>query len=411
MNARPRRMRRIAVALAALIVCAFVLPIGFVAAFGSSMVKSAMPKFANTNDRLKHAELMRPYALPADPSIDPLRAGEAFHSLGNRTGYKYPAALRAPAHGPFDFARADTALFRGAGPSAWAGPSPLHLLELARKGFSRAEMDYLAQVAGSPVWEQYATVARAPRMDLAGAMYVIPFPAGSSPFAIPITRFAATKEVAYASVARAALDLANNRPKDAELALREIVSNGFRLVDDGNSLIDQLIGVVVIGIGRSGLEQLYQVTNDPELARLRAATTALDKAEKAAPAESAGDLGSLPAAIADSTRSRGLRMELTLMSSLTVCTSVRDLMFGPPGSLESAQATARRQLVRSDAEGALFDLNVHAVDHPSPGMLRDVSTGIGPRTIIWIAKIPSFLLHNPRIVNCAALVTSTLRGS
>ena len=66
-------------------------------------------------------------------------------------------------------------------------------------------------------------------------------------------------------VSRAAYHLAIGQRDSAEAVLRSIVSYGFSIADNGTGLIDQLSGRVVVGIGRSALENFYTVTHDPRV--------------------------------------------------------------------------------------------------------------------------------------------------
>ena len=82
------------------------------------------------------------------------------------------------------------------------------------------------------------------------------------------------------------------------------------------------------------------------------------------------------------------------------------MVFGRPETLTTALATARHQIARTEAEGALFDLNAQAIERPLRRLQADAATGVAPRAIVWSAKVPAFLLRNPRISNCAALVAT-----
>jgi hypothetical protein len=182
------------------------------------------------------------------------------------------------------------------------------------------------------------------------------------------------------------------------------------LLDDGNTLIEDLIGVVVIGIGRAALEQFYEITKNPELARLRSEGELIDRTPVTAAQLSGSDPAALARAITDTTLPRGLRFELVMMGNLAACTTVGGLFGGPSAEFEAAQETARRQLVRSPAEGDLFDLHAHVVDRPST--LADGGDASGfPKVIILSSRVPGWLLRNPRIVNCAGGYSGGLAGA
>jgi hypothetical protein len=400
---KPRSLtRRLVGAVVIVLVMCIIIPFVVLATAGPSLWNATIPTFANTTQKLQRANLMRAYRSPTDPSIDAIRAGEAFHGLGARPGVKNQPYTRPATRGPITLPVPDAALFPNARPEFWVGPSPTRILESAHKGLSRAEMDYLAALAANPAWEDYGVVAHAKRMDLAAGTYIIPLPADISAFELPLTRFAATKEMAYANNSRAAWYLASGKPADADRVLRETISNGFRLIDDGNTLIDDLIGVVIVGIGRNALEQLYALTKNPELARIQADSAAFDKAHQTAAKAATPDRATVIKAVTDTTQARGLRMELVMALSTAKCTSVREVMFGAGSEITTALDAARGQLARSTAEGALFDLNARVVES-APSLARNLS-GAGPNFMIGLSKVPAFLLHNPRISNCTTLL-------
>jgi hypothetical protein len=407
---RPHWGRKIAGLVAILLGFTILLPIVIVLLVGRQVADSIVPQYSNTLQKVRKAEVMRRFMVLPDSSITPIRAGEALISLGSREGMKVEPVTRRPARGPYSLPVPDPTLFPDARPVEWRGPSAPKILLASQRGFSRAEMDYLASLAANPIWEEFTIVARAPRMDLAGAFYRTPFPEKFSPVDLPILKFANTKEVAYANTSRAAWHLANNRPREAENVLRETISNGFRLLDDGNTLIEDLIGVVVIGIGRDALTQLYEITRNPELERLRSDGELIDRTPVTAAQLQGSDEPALARAITDTTLPRGLRFELVMAGNLNTCTTVRGLFSGVSNDLESALVTARTQLVRSPAEGDLFDLNAHVVDRPST-LASGGEAGGFPQLIIWSAHVPAWLLRNPRMVNCAGAYVGGLSGA
>lgn len=383
-----------------------IVPLAAVTLAGDRVAKALVPHYANTLQRVRKAEVMRRFVLPSDSSITPMRAGEAIMSLGAREGMKIEPVGRRPARGPYSLPSPDPTLFLDARPVEWKGPSANKILLASQRGFSREEMDYLASLASNPIWEEYSIVARAPRMDLAGAFYKTPFPERFAATQLPIMKFAATKEIAYANTSRAARHLANHHRDSAELVLRETISNGFRILDDGNMLIDALIGVVVVGIGQSALEQFYEITKNPELERLRAESELLARTPLPVAQLAAHDDAALSQAITDTTLPRGLRFELIQSGNLATCTTTRGLFSGPSKSFEAAMATARTQLVRTPAEGDLFDLNAHVVDRPSTLADGNPDGGVAPKVIAWMTRVPAWLLRNPRLVNCAGAMTA-----
>jgi hypothetical protein len=402
--------RKVAGLFAILLAFSILIPIVVVLTVGRQISDSMVPQYSNTLQKVRKAEVMRRFMIPADSSVTPMRAGEALISLGAREGMKVHALARRPARGPYSLPVPDPGLFPDARPAEWSGPAATKIILASQRGFTREEMDYLASLAANPIWEEYAIVARAPRMDLAGAFYKAPFPERVTAVELPIIKFAATKEIALANASRAAWHLANHRPQEAEHVLRETISNGFRLLDDGNTLIDDLIGVVIVGIGRAGLEQLYEITKNPELDRIRSEAELIERTPVPAAQLKGSDRAALAHAITDTTLPRGLRYELVMTGNLNMCTTVKGLFAGRSKEFESALATARTRLVRSPAEGDLFDLNMHVVDRPN-NLADGGDIGGFPRAIILSSHVPAWLLRNPRMVNCAGAYAGGLAAA
>ncbi|HYV97710.1 MAG TPA: hypothetical protein VE967_09670 [Gemmatimonadaceae bacterium] len=394
----PRR-KRVASLITVFVVGFVILPLVIVGVIAHSVGPAMVPVYASTMTKVRRAELMRPYVVTRDPSITPMAAGEALYALRARPDASVRPALRPATPAAVTFPPADKALFSESSP--WPGPSPTHLIDAAHKGLTRPQLDYLASISANPVWPVYATVARAPRVDIAGGEYKTPLPDDLSPYELPIPPFVRTKEIAYASVSRAALFLANGRAPQADTALRETIATGLHLIDDGNTMIDDLIGAVIVGIGRAGLEELYGATGNPELARLKASTDAFDKAQPASPAASAPP-SDLLHMVTDSTLPRGFRYEVAMSLSASVCGSASRLFFGAPRETAEALTRARAQVVRTPAEGELFDLSTHVVDRARPAAAKQVNA-LGPRLMMAYMRIPAFLLHNSRISNCMAM--------
>jgi hypothetical protein len=341
---------------------------------------------------------MRDYAPAVDSSVTPIEAGRAIYALSVSSPDPRSAEVLPPVRGPYAMPTPTAGLFSTAG-APWEGPSPRGLIDSAAAGFTRAQLAYLDSIAALPLWIDFELVARAARMDFAGAAFATPFRADLSPAALPIVSFAPLKRAAYANTARAARHLANGRPAEAERTLRSTIGFGLRLMDDGNVLIDDLVGAVIVGIGMEGLEDLYRVTRNPN-----AAYVANVRTRPFATADTASVMSSdenLLRAIADPALSRGLRVELTRVASLGTCTNVAELLGGRSKERAAALARARELYARTPGEEAVFDLMASGPD-------RRVSDGRalnwGQRALLATASVPATILRNPRIVNCAEMV-------
>lgn len=373
----------------------------------------------NTRARVARSAPMRAFASPKDPAITPLQAGLALEALQpprTAAGFRYnrvPSRPEAPWRNPETLRSPFSEEL--AHPS-YNGPSA-KVLDVAPRGFTKAEMAYLERVATAPVWREFDRVAQAPAVDLIGGQFVAPFSSDVSAWQVPVIRFAATKEMAHASAARAAYHLARGQPDAAEAALRSVVSFGFALIDNGTFLIDQLIGVVIVEIGRDQLAHLYAVTGNPagkllpanlitqtavsgaaSAPRIPAAVTAFDPM----PDESVAEIRArLIGRAAAPQVSRATRFETLMELSLAPCTNVRELLFGPKVDVRNAFDRARRELARYPSEAALIDL----IQRSAPPQADQY------RRLDWVsqflygtATLAGTALNNPRIATCTRAI-------
>jgi len=365
------------------------------------------------------AEVARPFGILKDSSITPLQAGRAFAALNPDPPDGVFPPLPRPQLGPMPW---HNPLPPGSFPTAqslhFLGPNHLTILEAATRGFSPAEMNYLERLAHADVWPFFATVARAPAVDLLGGRFKIPFPDSANSFDLPVMRFAGTKELAYAAASRAAWFLARGQRDSAETSLREVISFGFALKDGGSTSIDALVGGVIVGIGRSNLDQLYTLTGNRLGNRLRArwdsATTVAE--EVAAVAARADEAGSRPPASTEALRSqvldaagdarntRSIRMEMLGALGMSPCTNLRELVFGPNTDVEDVFADARKRLARFASDSALIDMLLVGPERVRFINLDWATPGLAQRMVMGASDVTGAVLANRRLPGCARLL-------
>jgi hypothetical protein len=351
----------------------------------------------NAYQKLIVANAVRPFVPTTDSTITPLAAGEAFQALrasrdrASLGGFVFRDDV-TPATPVWDEVPFPDSLFPTAGRTSWLGPDPLRILAVARGPLSAAQRDYLRALANASGWRLWDRLAAAAQADLIDGQFVLPFADSASWFSMPIPRFASTKSYAYASVTRAAHHLAEGRADSASAALQSAIGVGFALVDNGNTLIDQLIGVVIVGIARGALEELWTITKDPRGAMLTAAVAAATEAS------------TRPNAPAVATRGR--EVEQAALERLGVCTTLRGVLFGPDEEADRTLALRRAALARSPGEHALFDLIAAMPDARTDGVWF-VNTDTRPwytAPVLSIAEVTGAVLRNPRVAPCTALV-------
>jgi hypothetical protein len=172
------------------------------------------------------------------------------------------------------------------------------------------------------------------------------------------------QEAASANVARAAWLVSQGRQAEAETAIRETISVGLLLMDEGTEVIEGIIGTSITAKGRSALVSFYDATGRPVEARaLRAAydsvvnrNVTLDsaRAEAAVVLDVPALRRQLIGDVRNPSLSREQRWNLAHITMYVQCTNMRELMFGPDDDLRAMLEVARRELVRYPSEAAVF---------------------------------------------------------
>ena len=216
------------------------------------------------DERIQLVERLRPLMLPKDASITPMQAGLAFSALqpvdrnelfprvtaatvptaattaavasttisASAPSTKVDISATAPEEWPWRKHKLSPGMFKSAGPSApaFSGPSPDHIIEVTPWGFSASELAYLREIAEAPLWKNYDLVAAANAVDMVGGRFQLPFKTDAFAPQMPRALYPGTKELAYASMSRAAYFLAIGERAKSEAALRATVS--FWICDD-----------------------------------------------------------------------------------------------------------------------------------------------------------------------------------
>jgi len=413
-SSRPALAWAGAIALAAVTVVVAAVLMG-VATLGPAMLAVMLPKFASTQGKAAIADVARPLLLPRDSSITPLEAGRAFYVLqGGPSGVsaefrEQPAGRLPPV--PWNQPLPPGLFAHYRHPAVTGAPDWTVIDSAAHGRLTPAEMAWLETAAHHPAWAYYRRFARARSADLLGARFSIPFAGDASAPDMPIPRFAGTKAYAYLGAARAAYYLAHSQRDSAETALREGLSFGFAMIDNENTLIGDLIGVVIVGIASSDLERLYALAGNPAGARLQAqrdsVRTLLDQglgAEAWASSLNINDPRSIRRAVlrtvGDRRKLRGLRLEMLFILGLAPCTNVKEMVFGPDGDVQFAFRSLGRDLARFPSEQAWLDVLFQSAERPLNASGYG-SIGWGRRILFGAADVAGALLRNRRIPTCA----------
>jgi serine/threonine protein kinase len=354
-----------------------VLAIAIVVATGSAVVMSftmlmsiaaeiSVPKFGNTRARVDRIQRLASYRVVPDSGINPLRAGQALHAI-----------IKAGSSAPLLKWENAPAIVISTPPPVEPSSSPFPedqggwlsaAFRQARRGFSPAQREFLRTIANNPALEEFAVVAHAPSLDLSAAYWS--FPPGAQPrwFELPIPRFSAVKMAANSNAAQAALDFAAGRSQDAEQRLREIISTGFLMIENGSTMMENHFGSAIVANGRISLAAFLEASGRAKEARFVSAendpvTIALESQAGRRPRleDAAREIRRI---ILDTTEVRGLRWELLLaFFAYEPCADMHQLIFGPDSLHRATLAEARKRLVRRSSDSVLFAMAERATEN------------------------------------------------
>jgi hypothetical protein len=329
-------------------------------AVGPILADIAVPSFLSVQEMAGAAEALRRYRVPADPSISAADAGTALQDLAFVGGAPTPDAWeRAPV----------TRYAQGWFPDPDYFPNPFsetiarELISRPLSDFTPEEQAALRQAAAHPAHAMFRQLAQAQLIDVVSGRWILPFPGTMTYNDLPWPRFPAFRTAALARVAKAAVEASDGQPGAAEDTLRDLISAGFLLIDQGPTLIDNLMGVVMADMGGDALEALYTRTGRPveaealEIARV-AATDAARKARAGLVAEDVRSLlRGVPELVEAEEALRGLRWEyFATFNVLAPCINLHKMVFGPDETYDEWRQRARDALVRVPGERGLFEL-------------------------------------------------------
>jgi hypothetical protein len=386
------------------------IPLAVVSLTGDYLSASLYNGNVNTRTRMLVVQPVRAFGVAPDPSITPMQAGLALNALQYRRPTNEGFAAIEPASRPARPWRTSALapdMFPSARPDVFEGPASRSILEAAAKGFSPREQAYLRTLAEAPIWREFDLVARASAVDVVGGQLKLPFAADALPEQRPTPSFRDSKELAYAAVSRAAYYISVGRPQDAEQVLRSIVSFGFAFIDNGTTTLDELIGTVIVGIGRDALQRFYALEHDsrallPALAAPHWNSSIRTNKAMAWPIPPARAERLLLTRLADPATPRSERLETVRSLTLLSCASARGVLFGPGDDVTAAIERVRATDARYPSEQAVVDLQTRL-----PSLNRVASTAGSLQSLfVSPAVVAGVVLHNPRIAACTLYLTS-----
>lgn len=350
---------------AAMVVVLFLLGFGPTAtiavttAIGPILAEIAVPTFLAVQEMAGGAEVLRRYDVEKDPAVTAAAAGAALHNVAfvGFTGEPEPMEARPMT------AYAEPWFPDPTFPDPFSERVAVELMRRPFADFSASQQDALRQAAAHPAHDEFHLLARASNADVVSGRWALPFPDSLTFQELPWPRFQAFRTAGLAQVARAAVELSSGDRDAAEHTLRELVATGFLLIDQGPTLLDNLIGVELTKMGADGLEGFYERLGQPERAESLAWARdgALSAARKARagliPEDARALLQGVPALVENEEALRGLRWEyFATFNMLAPCINLHKMVFGPDDTYDEWRQRAERSIVRVPGEQELFDL-------------------------------------------------------
>jgi len=415
MPGKPVAMLTAGLVIALLLLGTTVLAIGIgAAAVGSDdqyYLESEEMSFDNeaiVRERLAEIKRLAPYRAPVDLNTSRVRAGEAVHSIVSygRRHVRREDFANLPS-GQRQFERASKAPLLEKEPSrsiagAWRPPGLDSLLAFnkafqttrveapgvgrddpqtaawfwvraavpsAALGLTPSQRRALERMAGGAPLVQFSVLARARVTDVWAASLKLPIPLEAR-FPEQLSDFQSYRWVevfAYATVAQAALDLADGRRRSAEVRLREVIGAGAAMAGD-RSIYVALVGSRVAKIGRDALGAFYGSTGQAAR-RLDLLDSARfgERHFRGSRTDIRQQIARLDSALADTTLPAPARWDVVRWDlPVLVCRDLRLLLF--PDAAEYAQLweTARAALVTDSVDAAILDYHRRRIDYPSP---------------------------------------------
>jgi len=336
------------------------MTIGVTTAVGPILAEIAVPSFLSVQEMAGAAEALRRYRVEPEQVVSPVEAGAALQSLAFVGDDASPEAWeRGPtvryAEGWFP----DPDVF----PDPFSETVARDLLRTPLAQFSAEEQAALRQAASHPAQAEFDKLAHAELVDVVSGRWTLPFPDSLTFQELPWPRFPEFRAAGLARVAKASVEVSTGQAAAAEQTLRDLISTGFLLVDQGPTLLDNLMGVVLANMGGDALEEYYRrVGRTAEADGLAFARTAsVDAARRARagliPEDVHALLRGVPDLVETENALRGLRWEyFAAFNMLAPCINLHKMVFGPDNTYDEWRERARDQLVRVDGERELFDL-------------------------------------------------------
>ena len=328
-------------------------------AIGPILTEIAVPTFLGVQEMAGGAEVLRRYDVEKDPTVRPEAAGAALHNVAfvGFTGEPEPMEAEPTTTYALDWFP-DPSF-----PDPFSDQVAGDLLRRPFSEFSESEQAALRQAAEHPAHAEFHLLATAEAADVVIGRWALPFPDSLTFQELPWPRFQAFRTAAIAQVARAAVLMSDGDTVRAEDTLRELIATGFLLIDQGPTLLDNLIGAELTRTGGDALGAYYERRGEAERAESlawarEAALSAANKARAGLiPEDARALLQGVPDLVENEEALRGLRWEyFATFNMLAPCINLHKMVFGPNDTYLEWRQRAERSIARFSGEQQLFDL-------------------------------------------------------
>jgi hypothetical protein len=408
-SAPPRVITRILFAqvAAAILVMALLVPI---VAIGTSRPTRTFD-VDRIGARLTALDSLRHWRLTATPSLDHVAQREslmiALHQLGAVQPI-LPSRRResSVASRPWNSLAPDAGMFSGLRSAQYRGPNPSMIIARAREGFTNAELSYLGAMAQAPLWTDFERLTQlSPAL---GFMQPVVSDGDSARVPIPpLLAFGDARQLAIASIYRAAWSLARRDSLGAEQSLRRALTVGFSIIDIGTGAVDALAGATLVDMARDGLQQLRA----PDSPAASMNSTALARPRMAFIESMMNQTAGTPThqlrrelseAIGDSTLPRALRLQALQSLVLTNCDDVRSALFGANADMRATVHAARRTMTQVPADRPFFDAIDASLDEgpATPLPPGSLTPSRADRVLSAVSDVVGWATRTPRIARC-----------
>jgi hypothetical protein len=346
----PFRLASFAVVIPAILLLAPVLVIGGSTVSGPMLARLAPPNDGMLEARFRNAALFRIYSVPPDSSISPESAGNALVNLMQMGQAQRPAFERSPqtSYPPLD---------KTVQAFGFRRDSIAVLLRGHR--FSGEQLAAIRLAAAHPAHAEIAFLAKAPAVDIVGTRYVLPFPDSVTMWVLPIPRFGQMRQLAAAHVMLGYQHFLEGRTAEAERSMRETVSVGLLLIEQGVTTIESLIGRSMMQSGLNGLYVIQRASGkdaaaDVLAAQLRGYDQVNDSYRRL---DLAQEISSLPGRVTNPTVPRSIGWSaFTHFNVFGPCINLNRSIFPTNQQYERWLERSRASLIRYPADSALFEL-------------------------------------------------------